>query len=124
MISKPLKKKCWVLRKTQWHSCNSVGSRDQVLGHSQLGAHKVYVKNGYASLFVSDKFSTMKRSWKSEERCTEILFGTTMVMLVYAPDSKKSLEMYEVLREGRKGGDQEFQHCNRYRCRVGSAVHT
>ena len=52
-------------------------------------------KNGYASLLVSDKFSTIKRSWESEERCTAILFGTTMVMAVYAPDSKKILEMYE-----------------------------
>ena len=47
---------------------------------------------------------------KSEERCTATLFGTTMVMAVYAPDSKKSLEMHEdcissvvkVLREGRR----------------------
>ena len=39
-----------------------------------------------------------------------------MVMSVYAPDSKKSLEMYEeciasvveVLREGRKGGAKNF----------------
>ena len=30
-----------------------------------------------------------------EERCTAILFGTTMVMAVYAPDSSKSLQMYE-----------------------------
>ena len=52
----------------------------------------------------------------SEERCTAILFGTTMVMAVYAPDAKKSQEMYEecvssvvkVLREGRKGGARDF----------------
>ena len=39
-----------------------------------------------------------------------------MVVAVYAPDSKKSLEMYEecissvvkVLREGRKGGARDF----------------
>ena len=39
-----------------------------------------------------------------------------MVMAVYAPDSKKSLEMYEecvssvvkVLREGRRGGSKDF----------------
>ena len=39
-----------------------------------------------------------------------------MVMAVYAPDSKKSLEMFEecissvvkVLREGRKGGARDF----------------
>ena len=73
-------------------------------------------RNGYASLLVSDKFSTIKRSWETEERCTAILFRTTMVMSVYAPDSRKSLEMYEeciasvvkVLREGRKGGVRNF----------------
>ena len=50
-------------------------------------------KNGYASLLVSDKFSTIKRSWETDERCKAILFGTTMVTSVYDPDSKKSLEM-------------------------------
>ena len=69
-----------------------------------------------ASLLVSDKFSTIKKSWEIEERCTEVIFGTTMVMLVCAPDSKKSLEMHEeciasvvkVLREGREGGARNF----------------
>ena len=54
----------------------------------------------------------IKRKWKSEERCTAILFGTTVVMAVYAPVSKKSLGVYEecnasvvkVLREGPRGG--------------------
>ena len=56
------------------------------------------------------------RSWKFEERCTAILFGTTLVMAVCAPDTSKSLEMYEacissvieVLREGRRGGAKDF----------------
>ena len=39
-------------------------------------------KNGCASLLVSDKFSTIKRSWETEESCTAILFGTTRVMSV------------------------------------------
>ena len=73
-------------------------------------------KLGYATLLVSEKFCTIKRSWEPEERCTAILFGTTMVMAVYAPDSKKSLEMFEecissvvkVLREGRKGSARDF----------------
>ena len=52
-------------------------------------------KDGNASLLVSDKFSSIKTSWETEERCTAILFGTTMVMSVCAPDSKKSLEIYE-----------------------------
>ena len=68
-------------------------------------------KHGYATLLVSGQFCALQRSWESEERCTAILFGTTMVMAVHAPDSKKSLEMYEecvsslvkILREGRKG---------------------
>ena len=73
-------------------------------------------KNGNASLLVSDKFSTIKTSWETEERCTGILFGTTMVMSAYAPDTSKSLEMYEEcigsvvkhIREGRKGGARNF----------------
>ena len=73
-------------------------------------------KHGNASLLVSDKFSTIKKSWEIEERCTAILFGTTMVMSAYAPDTSKSLEMYEEciasvvkdLREGRTGGVRNF----------------
>ena len=50
------------------------------------------------------------------ERCTAILFGTTLVMAVYALDSSKSLEMYEacissvikVPREGRRSGAKDF----------------
>ena len=73
--------------------------------------------HGHATLLVSEQFCTVKRSWECEERCTAILFGTTMVMTENAPDSKKSLEMYEecvssvvkVLREGRRRG-QGFLH--------------
>ena len=73
-------------------------------------------KSGFATLLVSEHFRTIKRSWKFEERCTAILFGTTLVMVVYAPDSSKSLEMYEtctsnvvkVLREERRGGAKDF----------------
>ena len=67
-------------------------------------------KSGFATLLVSEQFGTITRSWKFEERCTAILFGTTLVMAVHAPGSSKSLEMYEacissvikVLREGRR----------------------
>ena len=75
-------------------------------------------KSGFATMLVSEQFCTMKRSWKFEERCTAILFGTTLVMAVYAPDSSKSLEMYEacissvteVLREGTSGRSQRLLH--------------
>ena len=46
-------------------------------------------KSGFATLLVSDQFCTIKRAWRFEERCTAILFGTTRVMAVYAPDSGK-----------------------------------
>ena len=39
---------------------------------------------------VPKEFCTIKRSWKPEEICAAILLGTTMVMTLYAPDSKKS----------------------------------
>ena len=58
----------------------------------------------------------MKKSWKFEERCTAILFRTTMVMAECVPDSSKILEMHEtcisnvvkVLREGRREGAEDF----------------
>ena len=73
-------------------------------------------KLGSQTLLVSEQFCTIKRSWKFEERCTAILFRTTLVMAVHAPDSSKSFEMYEacissvikVLREGRRCGTKDF----------------
>ena len=53
-------------------------------------------KSGFATMLVPKQVCTIKRSWKFEEKCTAIVFGTTMVMAEYAPDSNKSLEMYEV----------------------------
>ena len=76
-----------------------------------------YVANfALATLLVSDQFCRIERSWRFEERCTAVLFGTTLVMAVYAPDCGKDLEMYEalissvtrVMREGRRGGAREF----------------
>ena len=51
-----------------------------------------------------------------ERACRGILFGTALVLAVYAPDSSEDMEMYEafissvlrVLREGRRGGATEF----------------
>ena len=73
-------------------------------------------KSSFATLLVPNSLCTITRTWKCEERFAAILFGTTMVMAVYAPDSSKSLEMYEacissvvkVLREGRREGAQDF----------------
>ena len=47
-------------------------------------------KFGFATLLVSGQYCTIKRSWRLEERCTAVLFGTTLVM-------GKSTEMYEDL---------------------------
>ena len=52
-------------------------------------------KHGYATLLFPEQFCTIKRSWGSEEICTAILFGTTMVSAVHVPDSKKSLGIFE-----------------------------
>ena len=65
-------------------------------------------KSGFETLLVSKQFFTIKRSWRHEERFTAILFGSTLVMAVYAPDSSKDVELYEacvssalrILREG------------------------
>ena len=86
-------------------------------------------KSGFAKLSVPEQFCTSNKSWKSEEkeRCTAILFGTTLVMAVCAPDSRKSLEMYEkcissvvkVLREGRKGGARDFYMTSDFNVELG-----
>ena len=72
-------------------------------------------KSGFATLLVSKQFCTIRRSWRHEERCTAILFGTTLVMAVYAPGSSKDMELYEacvssVLRviQGHRGGAKKF----------------
>ena len=73
------------------------------------------IKSGFATLLVCRQFCTIKRSWKFEERCTAILFGTTLVMAVCAPDSSKSMEMHEafissvlkVPRDGHPGGAKD-----------------
>ena len=39
---------------------------------------------------VSKQFCTIKRSWRHEERCTAILFGSTLVMAVYASDAVRT----------------------------------
>ena len=75
----------------------------------ELPRYVCYGSNsGFATLLVSEQFSTVKRSWKFDERCTAALFGTTLVMAVSAPDSGKSTEMYDafissVLKVPRKG---------------------
>ena len=73
-------------------------------------------KFGLATLLVSDHFCTIEGSWEFEERCAAVLFQTTLVMAVCAPDCKKDLDMYEafvssvteVLEEGRRGGAREL----------------
>ena len=52
-------------------------------------------KSGFATLLVSKQFQTMRRSWRHEERCTAIPFGSTLVMAVYAADSGKDMDLYE-----------------------------
>ena len=79
---------------------------DTCIAAANLGSQRCWFLNSFA----------FKRSWKFEERCAAILFRTTTVMAVCAPDSDKSLEMYEayisgvvgVLREGRRGGAKDF----------------
>ena len=80
-------------------------------------------KFGFAMLLVSKQLGTTERAWRHEERRTAVLFGTTLVMVAYAPDSSKSMGMYEafissvfgVLREGRRGAASDFYitYCGR-----------
>ena len=86
---------------------------------------------GFAALFVSEQFWKIKRSWRHEERCTKILFGSTLVMAVYAPDWAKDMELYEacvssvlgVLCEGRRGGAKMFFNHWRFQRGTGDDVY-
>ena len=61
--------------------------KQKLLGLARVHAH--------ATLSVSDEFCKIKRSWRFEQRCTEVLFETTLVMAVYAPDSSKGMGLYK-----------------------------
>ena len=73
-------------------------------------------KFGLTTLDVSDRFCNAQRSWRSEERCTAVLFESVFVMAVHAPDPGKDLEEYEKLmkettnnlHEGRRAGAKRF----------------
>ena len=76
-----------------------------------------YVCHGGKSGFsLLKQFCTIKTQGRHEERCAAILFGTTLVMAVYAPDSSDDMVLYEtfvlsvlrVLRERRRGGVKKF----------------
>ena len=60
-----------------------------------LSPHRVCPLSGSkprpTTLVVPDRFGKTQRSWRSEERCIVVLFGSVMVMSVYAPDSGKDL---------------------------------
>ena len=61
-------------------------------------------------LVVPECFCEIERSWRSDERCTAVLFGSLMVMSVCAPDPRKDLvecekftkEGTNILQEGRR----------------------
>ena len=44
---------------------------------------------------VSDRCFMAKRSWRSEERCTVVLFGSVLVMAVYASDCRQDMDENE-----------------------------
>ena len=61
---------------------------------------------------TADRFCKIQRSWRSEERCSAVRFGTVMVMSVYAPDPGKDekfiKEVTKVLQDGRRAGARHF----------------
>ena len=50
-----------------------------------------------------------KKSWRHEERCTAILFGSTLVLTVYAPASSKDMDLYEACVPSSVKGAEEVQ---------------
>ena len=100
MISKSLKKKLLGFEHTRNGTLAILSVQETKSWHTSNLELKEFMcygdKNGCGSLLVSDNFSTFKRSWEIEERCAATLFGTTMVMSVYAPDLKKSVRRVRV----------------------------
>ena len=71
-----------------------------------------WCKTSSTTPFVSNWICHVRKSCSTEERRTAVLFGSMMVICVYAPDSAKDFEEYEkftqrlttkVMLEGRKG---------------------
>ena len=76
-------------------------------------------KDGHASLLLSDKLSTIKRSWETEERFFTILRieeESGNVRRVHGQCGQSSARRTWWWR-------QEFLHCGRYQCRIGSDVY-
>ena len=48
-------------------------------------------KFGLATLLVSGQHCKIRRSWRFKERCTAVLFESTLVMAVFAPNCGKDL---------------------------------
>ena len=70
------------------------------------------VKIGLTLLFASDRCCKIQRSWRTEARCTAVVFGSVFVVAAHAPDSGKDLEEHEkfvkdatnIWQEGRRAG--------------------
>ena len=77
-------------------------------------------KFGLATVVVSGHFFKIKRSWRSEERCTAVLFGAVFVMAVFVLDCHKDLDVYEtfiknVTKLGQPHAPARRQRCSRLR---------
>ena len=91
-------KRPWSCSRVPAFSCHLFHSRDELRGCPQSGTAWMCVtvaSLGSQRCWFRKQFCANKRSWKFEERCTAILFGITLVMAAYAPDSGKGTEMYE-----------------------------
>ena len=80
-----------------WHACDFCVAGDSFVGCAEFQFACFFHgrKIGLTTVVVSDRFCKVQRSWRSEERCTAVLFGSVFVMAVFAWDSGEDLEDYE-----------------------------
>ena len=64
---------------------------------------------GLTSLLVSDHFCNAQKTWRSDERCTAVLFGFSMVcMLLTREKTLKNTRSSKLLCEGRRSRATRF----------------
>ena len=65
----------------------------------KLFQHRSTCREAAATCFCThspvNRIRNVQMSWRSEERCAAVLFGSAMVTSVYAPDSATDFEDYE-----------------------------
>ena len=66
-------------------------------------------KKGFHHALVSDRICNEQKSWKTEERCSAVLFGSVMVIEKDFEENEKFMAaLVKEMQEGRKKGARRF----------------